>query len=149
MIGRKRENNEMSDFITALKQRDLEKIRLCPKSDLHNHFVLGGSRHYLHQITGVEINPIKKPLSSMDEMHAWNQANVGETFETTEMRKELIKATFHQAKEDGVTVLEIGEDVWGLGEFFHNDIDELIEAFTKAQREIAPDIELRLSLIHI
>lgn len=33
------------------------------------------------------------------------------------MRKLLIKAAFQQAKEDGVTVLEIGEDVWGLGEF--------------------------------
>ena len=52
----------MSDFITALKQRDLEKIKLYPKSDLHNHFVLGGSRHYLQQITGVKINPIKKEL---------------------------------------------------------------------------------------
>ena len=136
----------MSDFITALKQRDLEKIKLCPKSDLHNHFVLGGSRRYLHQITGAEINPIKKPLSSMDEMHAWNQANIGQTFEGTKMRKELIRATFQQAKEDGVTVLEIGEDVWGLGEFFHNNIDELVEAFTTAQREIAPDIELRLQI---
>lgn len=136
----------MSDFITALKQRDLEKIKLYPKSDLHNHFVLGGSRRYLQQITGVEINPIKKPLSSMDEMHAWNQANIGETFETTEMRKELIRATFQQAKEDGVTVLEIGEDVWGLGEFFNNNIDELIEAFTMAQKEIAPNTELRLQI---
>ena len=136
----------MSDFITALKQRDLEKIKLYPKADLHNHFVLGGSRRYLQQITGVEINPIKKPLSSMDEMHAWNQANIGETFETTEMRKELIRATFQQAKEDGVTVLEIGEDVWGLGEFFNNNIDELIEAFTMAQKEIAPDTELRLQI---
>ena len=136
----------MSDFITALKQRNLKKIKLYPKSDLHNHFVLGGSRRYLHQITGAEINPIKKPLSSMDEMHAWNQANIGQTFEGTKMRKELIRATFQQAKEDGVTVLEIGEDVWGLGEFFHNNIDELVEAFTTAQREIAPDIELRLQI---
>ena len=45
-----------------------------------------------------------------------------------------------------ITVLEIGEDVWGLSEYFHNDIDELIEAFTTAQREIAPDMELRLQI---
>ncbi|WP_418534706.1 adenosine deaminase, partial [Gallintestinimicrobium sp.] len=41
---------------------------------------------------------------------------------------------------------EIGEDVWGLKEFFHNDIDELVESFTSAQREIAPEIELRLQI---
>ena len=43
-------------------------------------------------------------------------------------------------------MLEIGEDVWGLKEFFHNDIDELVESFTSAQREIAPEIELRLQI---
>ena len=71
---------------------------------------------------------------------------IGQDFNSTEMRKLLIKATFQQAKEDGVTVLEIGEDVWGLNEFFHNDIDELVDAFTSAQKEIAPDIELRLQI---
>lgn len=136
----------MESFIDALEQRDPEKIRTFPKSDLHNHFVLGGSRQYLRKMTGLDIEPVKNPISSMDEMHAWNQKNLGERFETTEMRKLLIRAAFYQAKEDGVTVLEIGEDVWGLSEYFHNDIDELTEAFTSAQREIAPDIELRLQI---
>ena len=136
----------MESFTDALKQGNLEKIRAFPKSDLHNHFVLGGSRQYLHKMTGIKIEPVKTPILSMDEMHAWNRENLGERFETSEMRKLLIRATLHQAREDGVTVLEIGEDVWGLSEYFHNDIDELIEAFTTAQREIAPDIELRLQI---
>lgn len=136
----------MERFTDALKQRNLEKIRAFPKSDLHNHFVLGGSRQYLREITGIRIEPVKAPLSSMDEMHAWNRENLGERFETSVMRKLLIRAAFHQAREDGITVLEIGEDVWGLSEFFHNDIDELIEAFTTAQREIAPNIKLRLQI---
>ena len=34
------------EFIEALKQGDMESIRRCPKADLHNHFVLGGSRKY-------------------------------------------------------------------------------------------------------
>ena len=33
-------------FIEALNSQDLEKIRKFPKADLHNHFVLGGSREY-------------------------------------------------------------------------------------------------------
>ena len=136
----------MDDFIAALEQRDLEKISSFPKSDLHNHFVLGGSREYLWQMTGVQIKPIHGCLSSMDEMHAWNRDNLGKRFDTPEMRRILIGATFQQASDDGVTVLEIGEDVWGLREFFHNDIDELVEAFTTAQREIAPNIELRLQI---
>ena len=30
--------------------------------------------------------------------------------------------------------------------FFNNDIDELVNAFTSAQKEVAPDIELRLQI---
>lgn len=136
----------MQDFIEALMQKNLEKLISVPKSDLHNHFVLGGNREYLFRKTGRLINPIRRPLSSMDEMHTWNQKNIGTDFDSSEMRRLLIKATFQQAKKDGVTVLEIGEDVWGLNEFFHNDIDELIDAFKSAQNEIAPDIELRLQI---
>lgn len=136
----------MDDFAGALKQRNMEKIRSFPKSDLHNHFVLGGSRRYLRRMTGVQIEPVKSPLLSMDEMHAWNEKNLGERFNTPEMRRLLIRAAFQQAEDDGITVLEIGEDVWGLGEFFHHDVDELIGAFTAAQSEIAPNIELRLQI---
>ncbi len=134
------------EFIEALKQENLEAIRRCPKADLHNHFVLGGSRKYLKEHSGRDIQPITTPLSSMDEMHAWNAQNIGDYFNSSERRRRLIDATFVQAKEDGVTVLEIGEDVWGLGEFFHGDIDELVAAFETAHREIAPEIELRLQI---
>ena len=134
------------EFVDALIQENLEAIRRCPKSDLHNHFVLGGSRHFLREYSGRDILPIKHPLHSMDEMHAWNSKNIGTIFETPEGRRMLIQATFLQAKDDGVTILEIGEDVWGLGEFFNGSIEELVDAFETAHQEIAPDIELRLQI---
>ena len=134
------------EFTKALVEGDLEAIRKCPKADLHNHFVLGGSRRYLLEHLGKDIQPIIEPLHSMDEMHAWNSRNLGNSFETAEGRKMLILAAFCQAKEDGVTILEIGEDVWGLATFFHGDIDELVDAFETAHREIAPEIELRLQI---
>ena len=134
------------DFIEALKIGDMEAIRRCPKADLHNHFVLGGSRKYLLEHSGRDIPPITETLNSMDEMHAWNGANIGNFFDTPEGRRLLIRATFAQAKEDGVSVLEIGEDVWGLGAFFNNDIDELVDAFESTHQEIAPEMELRLQI---
>ncbi|SFC07996.1 adenosine deaminase [Butyrivibrio sp. YAB3001] len=134
------------DFVDALKQGSLTDIRKCPKADLHNHFVLGGSRSYLKEHSGRDIRPITKPLHSMDEMHAWNAQNIGDYFNSSEGRRMLIKATFTQAKEDGVTVLEIGEDVWGLGEFFNGNIKELVCAFEAAHDEIAPEKELRLQI---
>jgi adenosine deaminase len=82
----------------------------------------------------------------MNDMHAWNSRNLGDSFDTAEGRRMLIRAAFYQAKEDGVAVLEIGEDVWGLGTFFHGDIEELVDAFETAHQEIAPEIELRLQI---
>jgi len=133
-------------FTEALWRGNLEAIRKSPKADLHNHFVLGGSRKYLLKQSGRNIQPIMKPLHSMEEMHAWNAANIGHFFDTPNGRRMLIKAAFMQAKEDGVTILEIGEDVWGLGAFFNEHIDELVDAFETAHKEIAPEIELRLQI---
>ena len=134
------------EFTDALKQGNLEALRNFPKADLHNHFVLGGSRRFLLEHSGKDIRPIKQPLHSMDEMHAWNARNLGRFFETPEGRRMLISAAFSQAEEDGVTILEIGEDVWGLDTFFHGKIEELVDAFETAHRKIAPEIELRLQI---
>ena len=87
------------DFIEALKKGNIETIRKFPKADLYNHFVLGGSRKYLLEHSGRDIRPITEPLNSMDEMHAWNGANIGNFFDTPEGRRLLIKATYVQAKE--------------------------------------------------
>ena len=133
-------------FTEALRRGSLETIRKSPKADLHNHFVLGGSRKYLLKQSGRDIQPVMKPLHSMEEMHAWNAANIGDFFDNPDGRRMLIKAAFTQAKEDGVTILEIGEDVWGLGAFFNEHIDELVDAFEMAHKEIAPEIELRLQI---
>lgn len=136
----------MMTFTDALKSADFSAIRSFPKSDLHNHFVLGGNREYLLKKTGYKIESISKPLTSMNEMDAWSAKYIGNRYNSPEGRKLLIEATFAQAKYDGVTMLEIGEDVWGLGEFFHNDINELIYAFQEANDRIAPEIELRLQI---
>ena len=133
-------------FVEAIKCGNLDEIRKAPKADLHNHFVLGGNRAYILGKTGYAIEPISRPLGSMGEMDAWSAKYIGSRFQSTEGRRLLIEAAFVQAREDGVGVLEIGEDVWGLGEFFHNDVSELIDAFLEAKDRIAPEVELRLQI---
>lgn len=133
-------------FMEALISKDLDAIRLIPKADLHNHFVLGGSREFIRSSVGIDIPCVEGVLNSMQEMHDWNSRFLGDRFHSSSMRRFLIDAAFVQAKADGVTVLEIGEDVWGLGEYFNNRIDDLIEAFQDANRRIAPEIELRLQI---
>lgn len=133
-------------FIKALINNDEDTIRKIPKADLHNHFVMGGNREYIKTKKGIEILPCLGVLQSMQEMDAWNSKYLGAKFDSLEMRKLLIEATFVQAKMDGIKILEIGEDVWGLGEYFHNDIREFIETFEEINSRIAPEIELRLQI---
>ncbi len=133
-------------FIEVLENGNIDEIRRFPKADLHNHFVLGGNRDYISDKTGYVIEAISQPLKSMSEMDAWSGKYIGNRFNSLEGRRILIEATFEQAKRDGVTILEIGEDVWGLGEFFHNDVEELIDAFQEANERIAPEIQLRLQI---
>ncbi len=133
-------------FIKALINKDLAAIRKIPKADLHNHFSLGGNREYISKLLGIDIPFFEGVLSSMQDMHDWNTKYLGDKFHSSKMRRLLIDATFVQAKTDGINVLEIGEDVWGLGEFFDNNIDELVHAFQDANHRIAPEIELRLQI---
>lgn len=133
-------------FINALERQDIKAVRSIPKADLHNHFSLGGNREYIKEITGIEIPYYKGVLKSMNDMHNWNSTYLGERFNNKDMRKVLIDATFVQAKLDGIKILEIGEDVWGLGEFFNNDIEELINTFVKSNKRFAPETELRLQI---
>lgn len=133
-------------FINALEEHDANVMKKIPKADLHNHFVLGGNREYIKRETGISIPYFEGILSSIKDMHDWNNKYIGEKFNSSEMRKLLIEATFYQAKIDGVTILEIGEDVWGLGEYFNNDIEYLLDTFNSVHEKIAPDIELRLQI---
>lgn len=133
-------------FIQALKERDRKALQKIPKADLHNHCVLSGSRDFLEKRTGRRIEPMKAVLQSMQEMDAWSGKNIGSYFDGTEGRKLLIEAAFVQAASDGVSILEVGEDVWGLGEFFHHDIGELIDCFQQIRERTAPDMKLRLQI---
>ena len=142
-------NKDSNEFKVALQSQRLDLLRSIPKSDLHNHFVMGGNRDYLMQKTGKMILPIKNKLNSMDEMHRWVSENLGSYHDRPDsatMRKLLIEATFEQARLDGIQVLEIGEDVWGLKQFFNDDIEELLHTFKELNQKFAPDTELRLQI---
>jgi hypothetical protein len=44
------EKEVLMEFADALRHENLEAVRRCPKTDLHNHFVLGGSAGILERI---------------------------------------------------------------------------------------------------
>lgn len=74
-------------------------------------------------------------------MHRWATANrIGEAFAGASGRLLAIEATFIQAKKDGVTRLEVGEDVWGVT-LWNGDALSLTEAMQAVHARVAPEIE--------
>jgi hypothetical protein len=74
------EQQRRSPFQTALETGDLAAIRRVPKSDLRNHFLLGGNRALVSEWAGKDIAPLDHKLGRMAEMHEWVQAQVGTLF---------------------------------------------------------------------
>jgi adenosine deaminase len=128
------EKQRRSPFETALKTGDLDAIRRVPKSDLHNHFFLGGNRALVSEWAGKDIAPL------MAEMHEWVQALVGTLFAGAQGRLRAFEATLVQAKHDGVTRLETGETPWAIT--LHNgSATALTDAWRGLHARVAPNIE--------
>jgi adenosine deaminase len=125
---------------TALEAGDLDGIRRCPKADLHVHAVLGGCRQFLRARTGRDVAPLGGVLRSMDEMHAWVRANVGDLFDDAAGRALAFEACFAQALRDGVTRIEMGEDVWGIT-LHAGSAASVWNDLKSAHERIAPEVE--------
>ncbi|MCT4598113.1 MAG: adenosine deaminase [Vallitalea sp.] len=133
-------------FINALVANDIETLREIPKADLHNHFYLGGNKEYIYRKTGKKISSLDHKLTSMDEMHKWVNENLGNIFEGKNGRLLALEASFAQAASDGITILEMGEDIWANSCFYDDNVEELINVFNSTHHMIAPNIDFRLQL---
>jgi adenosine deaminase len=129
-----------TDFQNALKSGDVRALRAFPKSDLHNHAFAGGHRALVSEWAGRDIAPLDRPLASMAEMGAWVEDLLGSVFSGPKGRLRAFEAAFVQAKYDGVTRLEIGEDVWAIT-LFDQDASKLTRELVAAHECVAPDIE--------
>jgi adenosine deaminase len=97
-------------FQQALKARDLDAIRKCPKSDLHNHGWAGAEPALVAAILGNNSAPLDHKLTSMDEMHACAGEHFGNP--DPKLRPRLFEAAFVRAVKDGLVRYELGDDVW-------------------------------------
>jgi adenosine deaminase len=129
-----------TSFTDALAGGDLQAVRGCPKADLHTHGFAKADRDYVREQTVHDVEPVKVPLRSMDEMHAWAEANIGDLFAGRAGRILGIEANFIGALKDGVTRIEFGDDVWmvtqGLG-----SPQELVDSIARIHARMAPQVE--------
>lgn len=130
----------MTSLQHALNTGHVAALRSVPKSDLHNHAYGGGNREWVARVMGRDIAPLKRPLGSMAEMHAWVDRQIGSLFAGPAGRLMAFEATFVQARYDGVTRLEVGEDVWAIT-LFDKDAAKVTCMLSDIHARAAPAIE--------
>jgi hypothetical protein len=130
----------MISFQDALTARSVDVLRLIPKSDLHNHAYAGGNRAWVLRATGHDVAPLDRPLASMAEMHAWIDRHLAPIFAGRAGRLAAFEATLVQAREDGVTRLETGEDVWTITLYDHDAVG-LTQALAQSHARVAPEVD--------
>ena len=107
---------------------------------MHNHAFGGGNRAWIAHITGFDIAPLDHTLSSMAEMHEWVGEHIGPWFKGRKGRLTAFEATLVQAKCDGVTRLEVGEDIWAIT-LFEGSAATLTRELGDIHERVAPEIE--------
>jgi len=125
------------EFQKALRAGDLEAIRQCPKSDLHNHGWAGAKPEAVGAILGRRIVAIDRRLNSMEEMHGWAGAKFGQP--DPKLRPRLFEAAFARAVQDAVVRYELGDDVWAVT--LDGSAANVTELLKQAHRLGAPDVK--------
>ncbi len=101
---------------------------------------MSGDRAFLKAATGLDIGPVDRVLTSMDDMHAWVRGQTGDRFDRMPGRMLGVEAAFVAAHRDGVTRMVAGEDVWGIT--LHDGSARAVWAMLReAHARRAPEIE--------
>lgn len=138
--------NHSEKFKEGLITSNMDLIRSVPKSDIHNHFYLGGDRDFIESKTGRKVCPIVSPMNSMDEMHSWVNHELTTIFKGRNGRRLALEASLRQALKDGVTTIEFGEDVWANSQFYEGNVSNIINMFKEVHESIAPNVDLKLQI---
>lgn len=125
------------EFQQALKAEDLDAIRRCPKTDLHNHGWAGADPASVAAIFGTRFAPLDRRLTSMDQMHAWAGRHFGNP--DPKLRPRLFEAAFVRAARDGVVRFELGDDVWATT--LDGSANNVTNILKRAHLRGAPDLE--------
>jgi adenosine deaminase len=135
--------NEM--FTRALQEKDIRSLRLCPKTDLHNHGMLGGIPEVINSFYGEKLKPFRADTSGIEPLNRW----IAEVYAPF-MRKEgafekAVEAAFMQVRRDGIKVLEMSMDGF-FGSLFNVSPERAVNSLRHYHGKIAPGIDFRPEL---
>jgi adenosine deaminase len=132
-------------FIGALKTGNLKEIRSVPKSDLHNHAMMGGRLRSAEKFFGGKLEKFKAGREGIQDINRWLVNVFRPVLGKPGAFENGIRAAFLQAKSDGVMLLEMSIDIH-LGRMLNISPREIISIIDRAHRSIAPEIGFRPEL---
>jgi adenosine deaminase len=132
-------------FTEALERDDLRALRKVPKSDLHNHSMMGGRLHALEKFSGMKLERFRNGTKGVQGINDWLGKVYRPLFDLPGAFKAAVDAAFIQARSDGVTLLEMSMDAF-MGRLFNILPEEIISTFTTSHRSLAPAIDFRPEL---
>jgi adenosine deaminase len=122
------------------EQANLRFFRGLPKSDLHNHCLLGGSRKVIEKHLGRKLAPFRADRSGVAALNHWIVTEFRPFFELPGAFEKAVEAAFIQAKSDGVTRLEMSIDVTS-GSLFRVRPDQVVAVLKHYHQAVAPGID--------
>lgn len=131
--------------MNSLPDLTIPELRLLPKSDLHNHCLLGGKRSDLEKFCGRKIGRFKTETGGIGDLNRWIAAELRPLFQLPGSFEHGVKAAFIQARKDGVVRLEMSIDV-SFGNMFNLSPGHMVGVLKKCHQEVAPFIDFRPEL---
>jgi adenosine deaminase len=130
------------DFLKALKNNDLRAVRKIPKSDLHNHCLLGGNLRLMEKFYGQKIERFRGNRRGIQSVNEWLGKTYRPVFDKPDAFGKAVEAAFLQAKNDGVTVLEMSMDVM-ITKLLNIPLEDVISTLQHYHKEVSPEIVFR------
>ncbi|MFH1160755.1 MAG: adenosine deaminase [bacterium] len=132
----------MEPFVHALCSSDLSLIRSVPKTDLHNHCLLGVRLEKIRELSGVALEPFHYEGNGIRDINRWISEQYAPLLRVPGMFEKIVEASFQQALEDGIVLLEMSIDV-SFGHFYGIPAGQIIETLRNAHWKVAPGITFR------
>ena len=132
-------------FKQALTGSDLPLMRKVPKADLHNHGLLGVRISQVEKFYGSPVEPFRYQGGGIGDLNRWIKEKYLPVFDRKGAFEAAVEAAFTQAKEDGVTILEMSIDA-GFGHLKGIPPARVVEVLRSTHQKIAPEIEYRPEL---
>jgi len=120
--------------------KDIRSVRVLSKSDLHNHCMLGGKRAVIEKYFGKKLPSFKANQPGLEDLNRWIVEEYRPFLELPGAFEKGVEAAFIQARNDGVTRLDMSIDVM-FGRIYQIPAKRVVDTLKYYHQTVAPEIE--------